>query len=52
MNEKETALPDELDRMVKTLKKRKRGKVQIETLSLFSQGDREAYNKYGIFTYA
>ena len=34
MNEKETALPDELDQMVKTLKK-ERGRLQIETYLLF-----------------
>lgn len=50
MNEKETALPDELDQMVKTLKKGKR-KVQIETYLLFP-GRQGSCSKCGIFTYA
>ena len=50
MNEKETTLPDELDQMVKTLKKGKR-KVQIETYLLFP-GRQGSCSKCGIFTYA
>ena len=50
MNEKETALPDEMDQMVKTLKKGKR-KVQIETYLLFP-GRQGSCSKCGIFTYA
>jgi hypothetical protein len=48
MNEKETTLPDELDQMVKTLKKGKR-KVQIETYLLFP-GRQGSCSKCGIFT--